>query len=241
AMLKEPEHLISGDTSIPWTDRNFNLGSRHEKNTDNSHPFVCSTCGRSYMRKCTLQRHIRLECGKEPNIHCPVCPYRTKRSDELRKHMRRTHNIDKKCCSYSPFIEHGVYEHCSIGDTNIDDEYILQTIMRNEAAFYSYENIYSEDVMKEGYDAIPGQGTSNIFPEEEIHIPPPLRRQNPASQPFVCAACGKAYMWKCTLQRHVKLECGKEANIKCPMCRYKTKRPDELKTHMKRLHPDKFM
>lgn len=61
-----------------------------------THPYKCIQCGRIYMWKSTLQRHMKFECGKEPNIHCPYCPYRTKRSDELKKHMRKIHHIKTK-------------------------------------------------------------------------------------------------------------------------------------------------
>jgi DNA-directed RNA polymerase subunit RPC12/RpoP len=61
-----------------------------------THPYKCSQCGRIYMWKSTLQRHMKFECGKEPNIRCPYCPYRTKRSDELKKHMRKIHHIKTK-------------------------------------------------------------------------------------------------------------------------------------------------
>lgn len=55
-------------------------------------PHVCNQCGRVYMWKSTLQRHMKFECGKEPNIHCPYCPYRTKRTDELKKHIKKMHH-----------------------------------------------------------------------------------------------------------------------------------------------------
>ncbi|CAK9803457.1 Longitudinals lacking protein, isoforms A/B/D/L [Anthophora quadrimaculata] len=36
--------------------------------------FGCSRCGKSYMRKDSLQRHVHWECGKEPQFQCPFCP-----------------------------------------------------------------------------------------------------------------------------------------------------------------------
>ncbi|XP_024228367.1 zinc finger protein 771-like [Bombus impatiens] len=39
--------------------------------------FGCSRCGRSYMRKDSLQRHVHWECGKEPQFQCPFCPQRS--------------------------------------------------------------------------------------------------------------------------------------------------------------------
>lgn len=57
---------------------------------------------------------------------------------------------------------------------------------------------------------------------------------NPGSYP--CTQCGKMYMWKTNLQRHVRLECGKEPQCKCPYCPHKTNRKDVLLTHVKLIH-----
>ncbi|EFN68026.1 Longitudinals lacking protein, isoforms A/B/D/L, partial [Camponotus floridanus] len=53
--------------------------------------FTCTRCGRSYMRKDSLQRHIHWECGKEPQFQCPFCPQRCKRKAHWLRHMRRQH------------------------------------------------------------------------------------------------------------------------------------------------------
>jgi DNA-directed RNA polymerase subunit RPC12/RpoP len=64
---------------------------------------------------------------------------------------------------------------------------------------------------------------------------PSLRSSsNPGSYP--CTQCGKMYMWKTNLQRHVRLECGKEPQCKCPYCPHKTNRKDVLLTHVKLIH-----
>jgi hypothetical protein len=53
--------------------------------------FVCCNCGKVYRWKNTLYRHLRLECGKEPQFHCPHCPYRAKRKGNLQKHVAIRH------------------------------------------------------------------------------------------------------------------------------------------------------
>ncbi|KAF6197383.1 hypothetical protein GE061_020267 [Apolygus lucorum] len=38
--------------------------------------FVCYTCFKMYKRRQHLNRHQRLECGKEPTFVCPHCSYK---------------------------------------------------------------------------------------------------------------------------------------------------------------------
>ncbi|KAJ1529436.1 hypothetical protein ONE63_006214 [Megalurothrips usitatus] len=53
--------------------------------------YECPKCGRSYMWKNTLMRHLRNECGKEPQFQCPFCPHRTKLKSNLTQHIRYKH------------------------------------------------------------------------------------------------------------------------------------------------------
>jgi hypothetical protein len=66
--------------------------------TDNGHHaavagsgFRCTQCGKVYMRKGTLTRHLKFECGKEPQFQCPLCPLRTKHKSSLLTHMYCKH------------------------------------------------------------------------------------------------------------------------------------------------------
>ncbi|CAH0547438.1 unnamed protein product [Brassicogethes aeneus] len=43
--------------------------------------FACPKCGRIYIRKDSLQRHLTYECGMEPQFQCPFCP---QKSQDLR-------------------------------------------------------------------------------------------------------------------------------------------------------------
>ncbi|KAJ4427506.1 hypothetical protein ANN_25154 [Periplaneta americana] len=54
--------------------------------------FPCERCGRSYVRKDSLQRHLQWECGKEPTFQCPFCPQRCKRKAHQIRHIRRQHS-----------------------------------------------------------------------------------------------------------------------------------------------------
>ncbi|XP_076546439.1 longitudinals lacking protein-like [Osmia lignaria lignaria] len=72
--------------------------------------FGCSTCGRSYMRKDSLQRHVHWECGKEPQFQCPFCPQRCKRKAHWLRHIRRLHidkigDMEAYLLAYTPKLE----------------------------------------------------------------------------------------------------------------------------------------
>jgi hypothetical protein len=56
-----------------------------------THLLNCEQCGRSYACEYTLKRHIRLECGKEATLQCPLCPRRTKHKHSLLRHINKFH------------------------------------------------------------------------------------------------------------------------------------------------------
>jgi uncharacterized Zn-finger protein len=53
--------------------------------------FQCTQCGKVYLRKGTLTRHLKFECGKEPQFPCPYCPHRAKQKNHLVKHIASRH------------------------------------------------------------------------------------------------------------------------------------------------------
>lgn len=50
--------------------------------------YSCSKCGNAYSRPHSLSRHIRFECGVEPQFECPICHKRSKHKHNLLLHMR---------------------------------------------------------------------------------------------------------------------------------------------------------
>lgn len=50
--------------------------------------FSCSRCGNTYARPHSLNRHLRFECGVEPQFECPICRKKSKHKHNLLLHMR---------------------------------------------------------------------------------------------------------------------------------------------------------
>lgn len=53
--------------------------------------FRCLQCGRSYKLKTHLTRHVRFECGVEPQFHCTHCGKSFTRKDSMTTHIRMFH------------------------------------------------------------------------------------------------------------------------------------------------------
>lgn len=67
-------------------------GTKKRKTTRARGMFPCERCGRSYIRKDSLRRHLQWECGKEPTFQCPYCSQRSKRKAHHIRHIRRQHS-----------------------------------------------------------------------------------------------------------------------------------------------------
>ncbi|XP_017756824.1 PREDICTED: zinc finger E-box-binding homeobox protein zag-1-like [Eufriesea mexicana] len=66
------------------------LTGKHEANTNSrdSSSYSCPRCGNAYTRSHSLNRHIRFECGVEPQFECPICHKKSKHKHNLVLHMR---------------------------------------------------------------------------------------------------------------------------------------------------------
>ncbi|XP_076238074.1 zinc finger X-chromosomal protein-like [Calliopsis andreniformis] len=53
--------------------------------------YLCPNCGSSFAHRNTQKRHVRYECYQGPSFKCPSCEYRTRRSSDVYRHIRRKH------------------------------------------------------------------------------------------------------------------------------------------------------
>lgn len=56
-------------------------------------PFCCVNCGKQYIRRDSLYKHIRYECGTVPKFVCVVCGRRFKHKHHLSYHLTNTHKV----------------------------------------------------------------------------------------------------------------------------------------------------
>ncbi|XP_026481463.1 zinc finger protein 287-like [Ctenocephalides felis] len=120
-------------------------------NQQDGHPYRCHLCGKCYMHKGNMRRHMRFECGKPPHLKC---------------------------------------DHCR------NMEYMLPNF-RNE-----------------------------YYPNRQEECP------------FKCGICGKFYKYKSNMQRHMRFECGKQPQLKCDRCPYRTYYKHHLNSHSINFYSD---
>ncbi|XP_073977086.1 longitudinals lacking protein, isoforms A/B/D/L-like [Rhodnius prolixus] len=53
---------------------------------------------------------------------------------------------------------------------------------------------------------------------------------------YICVACNRSYKYKRGLNQHVRFECGKAPQEKCPYCPYKAKLKYAVKSHLALKH-----
>ena len=79
---EHPVNVIESSHFMYTTTARYNQGSN----------YYCQNCGKVYRWKTTLNRHVRYECEKEPNIACPYCSFITNRKTTVQKHIIRKPN-----------------------------------------------------------------------------------------------------------------------------------------------------
>jgi hypothetical protein len=62
---------------------------------DSSSNFHCSHCGRQYLHKKTLRRHMLYDCGTKPRFLFSVCGLRVRQRYTLTRHLMVMHCVQK--------------------------------------------------------------------------------------------------------------------------------------------------
>lgn len=86
------EHSLFFPGALKWMFPKISLSrGQPSKSAD----FKCVTCGKCYVHNFILNRHIKYECGKEPQFQCPHCPYRSKQKGTLKNHIACRHFVQQ--------------------------------------------------------------------------------------------------------------------------------------------------
>ena len=77
-----------GSTAIRASTQVPNVWSTNDKRN-----YICEKCGKNYKWKGSLRNHVRLECGKEPQFYCHLCPHKTYQKGNLIRHVALFHKL----------------------------------------------------------------------------------------------------------------------------------------------------
>lgn len=69
--------------------KNIYQNAPHQQ--DSKKPFNCPKCGRRFTVKGNMTRHLKYECGQEPQFQCPYCEFRSKQTSNVMSHIRTRH------------------------------------------------------------------------------------------------------------------------------------------------------
>lgn len=94
---------------------------KHDITQPGGERFFCTVCGKNYLRKRHLQRHMRDECiGIPPRFECELCPSKFRRKYHLVRHLNARHGIapeNAADCSPNQF-HHQMKTECGKNDNN---------------------------------------------------------------------------------------------------------------------------
>ncbi|KAJ9596804.1 hypothetical protein L9F63_012185, partial [Diploptera punctata] len=221
--------------------------------------YPCPSCFKIYQWKKSLLLHIRYECGKEAQFHCPYCPHKAKLKGNLSKHIRRMHFVDEQnigLCLAKPYsCTYGSNTFkttdCTLSASTVEKEapdkerhMVLQLGIGSNASHSAPSSLWSRHQSSSSFlilrKEINGQQSSPGAMDIIRSSFPVI--QNPAyaskNEEHKCTNCGKIYRWKKSLNLHLRVECGKEPQFQCPLCPYKAKQKGNLKSHVRVCHSD---
>lgn len=82
------------------------IGSSDEMKSNERFP--CQVCGKSYLRKRHLQRHMRDECiGIPPRFSCELCPSKFRRKYHMVRHIQSKHSGTPQALHLASIKEEG--------------------------------------------------------------------------------------------------------------------------------------
>nr|XP_004566045.4 zinc finger protein 568 isoform X2 [Maylandia zebra] len=184
--------------------------------------FNCSDCGKHFLYRQTLQRHVTSHLGKRTNkkcfkmkqnphsqmaghkeerlFDCDVCGHKFKREANLTTHIR-VHTGEK------PFS-------CNVCEKKFRHQYNLYRHLKIHTGKKSFSCAVCNKTFSQRWD---------LKRHKIVHT---------GEKPFNCSMCGKKFTQRNHFKRHIRVHTG-ERLVGCDVCgkRFNCKR--NLKTHMK--------
>lgn len=175
----------------------------------------CPNCHRTYSTIELLKRHLKFECGVEPQFECPICHRRTRHKHNLTAHLKTHFRGDRSAAS--------IPQQPGVGGGQ-DDSWADPEWYNFLVDEYYYFCVYVADLLVDHLNWSVHNGSVD---NHHLHHDP-----DPGPGRHSCPRCGRQYKWKQTLLRHTKYECGVEPQFICPICRAPFHHRNVLQRHM---------
>ncbi|XP_068099824.1 zinc finger protein 551-like isoform X3 [Hyperolius riggenbachi] len=189
--------------------------------TSNTHPFLCSKCGKCFRLEAGLRTHCRIHIGERP-YSCPEC---------------------EKCCSQkSHLLRHQSSHTCPECGKCFSQKTDLVRNLRSRTGKSSYScskcgksscwksNLIKHERIHTGEHPYSCPECGKCFKQKESLIT--HQRRHTGERPFKCSECGKSFSRKFVFLRHQRNHSGKHLYA-CPECGKCFKQKESLITHQR--------
>ncbi|XP_075225206.1 zinc finger Y-chromosomal protein 2-like [Lycorma delicatula] len=144
----------------------------------------CHQCGRVYIWRNNLNRHLRMECGKTPSFQCPYCNYQATQKSNLFRHIKNRH------CELLPFNEDPEVTLISFPVyVSIEEFGMIEDMLQNQVTMTRKRKHYCNNCYK------------SYFRSSHLHRH--LRYECGKEPQFSCSFCPHKSKLKENLQRHI--------------------------------------
>jgi len=218
----------------------------HSRKHKNEKPFICATCGKSFVSSADLNHHNKIH-NKDRAYPCPICERSFKTHSNLRTHRLQMHldpaewkfpcNLcDKKFPIRGNLVKH-LKRHAGIKEF---DCHICQKKFVNKAELMLHLNTHTNQrlfkctICDKDYKNREGLRRHMKVVHDQGNWKAPK-----AEKKYLCPMCPKIFAFGNKLQRHIFTHTG-EKPFECDYCPKKFIDNYSRKVHLKKDHQMEF-